>query len=160
MQTQIFYINTRLVYARYLFKYFSYVAHAVSRAIACWIARAVLRASPHVVFTCRACGSCASPHVVYALSRVCPCVVAYYSCVVRASSPFLRAFCRTSGSRVGRVVRTCVRSSFAHCRVFRASSARYVARVVRKLACCFTHRKLISLRISHANYISYLFDSC
>ena len=116
MQTQIFYINTRLVYARYLFKYFSYVVHAVPRAMACWIARAVLRASPHVVFTCRACGSCASLHVVYALSRVCPCVVAYYSRAVCASSPFLRAFCRASGSRVARVVRTCVHSSFAHCR--------------------------------------------
>ena len=92
MQTQIFYINTLLVYARYLFKYFSYVAHAVPRAMACWIARVVLRASPHVVFTCRACGSCASLHVVYALSRVCPCVVAYYSRAVCASSTFLRAF--------------------------------------------------------------------
>jgi hypothetical protein len=44
--------------------------------------------------------------------------------------------------------------------LFRASFARYVARVVRKLACCFAHRKLTSLRISRANYISYLFDSC
>jgi hypothetical protein len=43
--------------------------------------------------------------------------------------------------------------------LFRASSARYVTRVVRKLACCFAHRKLTSLRISRANYISYLFDS-
>jgi hypothetical protein len=32
--------------------------------------------------------------------------------------------------------------------LFRASSARSVARVVRKLACCFAHRKLASLRIS------------
>jgi hypothetical protein len=44
--------------------------------------------------------------------------------------------------------------------LFRASSARYVTRVVRKLVCCFAHRKLTSLRISRANYISYLFDSC
>ena len=43
--------------------------------------------------------------------------------------------------------------------LFRASSARYVTRVVRKLACYFAHRKLTSLRISRANYISYLFDS-
>jgi hypothetical protein len=32
--------------------------------------------------------------------------------------------------------------------LFRASSVRSVARVVRKLACCFAHRKLASLRIS------------
>jgi hypothetical protein len=44
--------------------------------------------------------------------------------------------------------------------LFRASSARSVARVVRKLACCFAHRKLASLRISRVNYITYLFDSC
>ena len=37
MQTQIIYINTRLVYTRYLFKYLSYVAHTVPRAMACWI---------------------------------------------------------------------------------------------------------------------------
>jgi hypothetical protein len=71
MPTQIFYINTRLVYARHLFRYFLYVVHAVPRTMTCWITRAVLRASPHVVFACRACGLCASPRVVRALSHVC-----------------------------------------------------------------------------------------
>jgi hypothetical protein len=33
-------------------------------------------------------------------------------------------------------------------------------RVVRTLSCCFAHRKLASLRISLANYISYSFDNC
>jgi hypothetical protein len=37
MQIQIFDINTRLLYARYLFKYLSYIAHTVSHAMACWI---------------------------------------------------------------------------------------------------------------------------
>jgi hypothetical protein len=46
-------------------------ARAVPRAMACWVARAVLRASPHVIFVCRTCGSCASPRVVRALSHVC-----------------------------------------------------------------------------------------
>jgi hypothetical protein len=54
MPTQIIYINTCLMYARYLFRYFLYVAHAVPRAMVCWIARAILRASPHAVFACRA----------------------------------------------------------------------------------------------------------
>jgi hypothetical protein len=66
MPTQIFYINTRLEYARHLFRYFLYVARAIPRATACWIARVVLRASPHVVFACHTCGSCASPSVVHA----------------------------------------------------------------------------------------------
>ena len=78
MPTQIFYINTRLVYTRHLFRYFLYVAHVVPRAMVCWIARAVLRVSRHVLF---ACGSCTSPHVVRALGHV----------------------CRASGSRVARI---------------------------------------------------------
>jgi hypothetical protein len=59
MPTQIFYINTRLVYVCHVFKYFSYVVHVVPRAMACWIARrscavaqTVLHALPHVVFVC------------------------------------------------------------------------------------------------------------
>jgi hypothetical protein len=39
--------------------------------MACWVARAVLCLSPHVVFACRACGLCASPRVGRALSHVC-----------------------------------------------------------------------------------------
>jgi hypothetical protein len=66
MPTQIFYINTHLVYVRHLFRYFLYVAHAIPRTMVCWIARVVLRASPHVVFACHLCGSCASPRVVRA----------------------------------------------------------------------------------------------
>jgi hypothetical protein len=41
MPTQIFYINTRLEYARHLCRYFLYVAHAIPRAMACWIAHVV-----------------------------------------------------------------------------------------------------------------------
>jgi hypothetical protein len=48
-----------------------YVSHAIPRAMACWVERAGLRASPHVVFACRACGSCTSHRVVRALSHVC-----------------------------------------------------------------------------------------
>jgi hypothetical protein len=117
MSTQIFYINTRLVYARHLFKYFSYVAYVVPLAMACWIVRrsrvvahTILHASPHVAFACRACGSCTSPHVVRALSHVCTRVIAHclrvialfahcharcFACQssdVCASSSFLRAF--------------------------------------------------------------------
>jgi hypothetical protein len=99
------------VYARDLFKYFLYVAHVVTRAIACWIARRsravahiILRASPHVVFACRACGSCTLPYVVRVLSRVCPRVVALF------------ARCRTSGSRVARILRVdhACRAASAH----------------------------------------------
>ena len=43
MQIQIFYINTRLVYALYIFKYLSYVAHTVPRAMACCFARVTTR---------------------------------------------------------------------------------------------------------------------
>jgi hypothetical protein len=58
--------------------------------------------------------------------------------------------------RVGRTLFARVFARRSHTiMLFRVSSAR----VVRKLACCFAHRKLTSLRISHANYISYLFDS-
>jgi hypothetical protein len=72
------------------------------------------------------------------------------------------SFARSAARRV-RVSRLLFARVSAHrshtVMLFRASSACYVARVIRKLACCFAHRKLISLRISRANYISYLFDS-
>lgn len=74
------------MYTRHLFRYFLYVAHVVPRAMVCWIARAVLRVSRHVLF---ACGSCTSPHVVRALGHVC-----------RASSSRVTRF-----SRVGHVCR-------------------------------------------------------
>jgi hypothetical protein len=91
------------------------------------------------------------------LSRVCSRVIRALFARRRLSFPHSAArlvhvscvlFARVSARRSHTVV------------LFRASSARSVARVVRKLACYFTHRKLTSLRISRANYISYLFDSC
>jgi hypothetical protein len=91
------------------------------------------------------------------LSRAC-------SRVIRALFARRRlSFARSAAClvRVSRVLFAHVSARCSHTVVlFRASSARSVARVVRKLACCFVHCKLISLRISHANYISYLFDSC
>jgi hypothetical protein len=123
MQTQIFYINTRLVYARYLFKYFSYVAHAVPRAIACWIARAVLRVRIMRIAACClhsksrlsvhrrilfarcsrvvAFPSRVLPRVWFACraccSHVCPLVVRTLSCV----SCVVRALCRACRSQAG-----------------------------------------------------------
>jgi hypothetical protein len=119
MPTQIFYINTRLVYARYLFKYFSYVAHAVPRVMMCWIARAVLRASPHVVYACRACESCISPRVVRVLSRLSSRIARALSRCLRVAAHVVSCVIHTlfarrvipSGVRATRLVRvsiTCV----------------------------------------------------
>jgi hypothetical protein len=36
---------------------------------------------------------------------------------------------------------------------------RVYPRVIRTLSCCFARRKFSSLRIPHANFISYLFDN-
>ena len=87
------------------------------------------------------------------VARAVPHVVACCSRDVRAGRAHCfvcrqRAMSRMSARRLHTVV------------LFRAPSARYVARVVQKLAYCFVHRKLTSIRISRANYISYLFDSC
>jgi hypothetical protein len=144
MPTEIFYINTRLVYARYLFKYFSYVTHDVPRAMMCWIARAVLRASPYVVFACRTCGSCTSPHVVRSLSCVCPRVVAHCS---RAVALFARCRARCFVCH-SRAVCTSRHSFGRSCR----SSGSCVDHVCR--AASAHDNKLFSLINSHINDIN------
>jgi hypothetical protein len=90
------------------------------------------------------------------LSRACSRVIC--ALFARRRLSFARSTARLV--RVSHVLFARVSARRSHTVVlFRASSARSVARVVRKLACCFAHRKLTSLRISRANYISYLFDS-
>jgi hypothetical protein len=54
-----------------------------------------------------------------------------------------------------------VRAGRALC--FRASSSCYIMCVCAPFSTLlyrFAHRKLVSLRISHANYIAYLTDNC
>jgi hypothetical protein len=129
------------------------VAHVVALSACCSIRVCVLvHASFALVARIALC-------VVSVLCRACPRVVCTLSCCSRVVAfpsrvlPRVCFVCRVCCSHTcPLVVRTVV--------LFRASSARYVTRVVRMLACCFAHRKLTSLRISRANYISYLFDSC
>jgi hypothetical protein len=129
------------------------VAHVVKLSACCSVRGCVLvRASFALVARIALC-------VVSVLCRMCPRVICTLSCCSRVVAfpsrvlPHVWFACRACCSHAcPLVVRTVV--------LFRASYARYVARVVHKLAYCFVHRKLTSLRISRANYISYLFDSC
>jgi hypothetical protein len=138
-----------------------------------------------VILACRACGSCASPHVVRALSRVCPHVVAHcsravtlfarcrarcfacHSHAICASSPFLRirAFMprvRFSFSPVARVVPHVVMCWFArHSRwshaPFRASSSCCVVRVRASFTrCCAVSRVVNSPRLESLVLIKLL----
>jgi hypothetical protein len=93
---------------------------AVPYEVACWFARRS-RSSRALLCVSSAC-YVACVRASFARCRA-----------VRASSPFLRVFCHTSGSRVARVVRTRVRSSFA-------------------LSCCFVRRTRAMSRVSFTSW--------
>jgi hypothetical protein len=128
--------------------------------VACWFARrsrVVSRVSSHVVDACRVssarlvvCG-----HTSFTRYRAARTLSRAYSRVIRALFTCRRLSFARSVARLVRVSRVLFARVSAHRShtvvLFRASSARYVARVVHKLACCFAHRKLASLRIPRFN---------
>jgi hypothetical protein len=118
--------------------------------VACWFARRSRVASRVSSTRLVVCG-----HTSFARYRAARTLSRAYSCVIRALFTRRRLSFACSAARLVRVSHVLF-ARVSACRshtvvLFRASSARYVARVVRKLACYFAHRKLASLRIPRFN---------